>query len=135
MTGASSFRGGWAGRTGRVARVRAGPGDRECWGGGGCDSPTYPGWGGRAGQGGATPPVAAHAAFLWRQLTEDVVVFQHTAEDFDEDTLARFEARGIRVVSGKVTELAIEDRHLAGARLASGEVVARDVMAVAPMFV
>jgi len=80
----------------------------------------------------ATGPVSIDHAFLYRQLTEDLTYFTH-GTDLDEDSRARFAARGIRIIDTPVTEVVNdEDGALAGVRLADGQVVARRVLAVGP---
>ncbi|MET7656959.1 NAD(P)/FAD-dependent oxidoreductase [Streptomyces sp. NPDC005486] len=79
----------------------------------------------------ATGPVSISHTFLFRQLTEDLTYFTH-GTDLDEDSRARFAARGIRVIDTPITEV-VDDENgaLAGVRLADGQVVARRVLAVA----
>ena len=77
----------------------------------------------------ATGAASIGHALLFRQLTEDLTYFTH-GTDLDEDSRARFAARGIRVIDTPVTEV-VEDGALAGVRLADGQVVARRVLAVA----
>jgi len=80
----------------------------------------------------ATGPGSIGHAFLFRQLTEDLTYFTH-GTDLDEDSRARFAARGIRIVDTPVTEVVNDgDGALAGVRLADGMVVARRVLAVGP---
>jgi thioredoxin reductase len=78
----------------------------------------------------ATTPLAVHAALLWRQLSDDVVLFQHTGPAPEDDEAELLAARGIRVVAGEVA--AVEGG--ADVRLRSGELVARQVLVVAPRF-
>jgi thioredoxin reductase len=79
----------------------------------------------------ATGPVSIDHAYLFRQLTEDLTYFTH-GTDLDQDSRARFAARGIRVIDTPITEVVNDaDRALAGVRLADGQVVARRVVAVA----
>ncbi|MFJ2630257.1 NAD(P)/FAD-dependent oxidoreductase, partial [Streptomyces sp. NPDC087532] len=79
----------------------------------------------------ATGPASIHHALLFRQLTEDLTYFTHGTH-LDEDTRARFAARGIHTVDTPVREVINnEDGTLAGVRLADGQVVARSVLAVA----
>ncbi|MEU1185542.1 NAD(P)/FAD-dependent oxidoreductase, partial [Streptomyces sp. NPDC005820] len=79
----------------------------------------------------ATGPASINHAYLFRQLTEDLTYFTH-GTDLDEDSRARFAARGIRVIDTPITEVVDdEDDALAGVRLADGQVVARRVLAVA----
>jgi thioredoxin reductase len=80
----------------------------------------------------ATGAASIGHAFLFRQLTEDLTYFTH-GTDLDEDSRARFAARGIRVIDTPVTEVVNDqDGALAGVRLADGQVVARRVLAVGP---
>ena len=80
----------------------------------------------------ATGPVSISHALLFRQLTEDLTYFTH-GTDLDDDSRARFAARGIRVIDTPVTEVVNDqDGALAGVRLADGQVVASRVLAVGP---
>jgi thioredoxin reductase len=79
----------------------------------------------------ATSQHAVHQALLVRQLSDDVVVFRHTATDLDE---ARLAARGIAVVDGEVAALVVHDDRLTGVRLRTGEVIPRDAVFVGPFF-
>ncbi|WP_090034893.1 MULTISPECIES: NAD(P)/FAD-dependent oxidoreductase [unclassified Leifsonia] len=80
----------------------------------------------------ATGTASIGHALLFRQLTEDLTYFTH-GTDLDDDTRARFAARGIRVIDTPVTEVVnAKDGTLAGVRLADGQVVARRVLGVAP---
>ncbi|WAL66909.1 NAD(P)/FAD-dependent oxidoreductase [Amycolatopsis cynarae] len=79
----------------------------------------------------ATGPMAVHQALLFRQLSEDVVLFGHLAEPAAADT-ARLAARGIRVVPGEVAALEVTGDTLTGVRLRSGELVPREAIVVAP---
>ncbi|GAA2769623.1 tryptophan 7-halogenase [Nonomuraea dietziae] len=64
-------------------------------------------------------------------MTTTLTYFTH-GTDLDEDSRARFAARGIRIIDTPVTEVVNdEDGALAGVRLADGQVVARRVLAVA----
>ena len=79
----------------------------------------------------AIGPASVHHALLFRQLTEDLIYFAHGTA-LDEDTHARFTARGIRIVDTPVQEVVDhEDGTVAGVRLTGGQVVARRVLAVA----
>ena len=82
----------------------------------------------------ATGPMALHQALMWRQLSGDVTVFRHTGPGFPDEELEQLAARGIPVVEGEVAELTVDGDRLTGVRLASGEVVARDVVVVTPRF-
>ncbi|WP_431949438.1 NAD(P)/FAD-dependent oxidoreductase [Nocardia lijiangensis] len=76
---------------------------------------------------------AVHVALLLPQWSADVIFFPHTMEltPNDRDRLA---ARGVRVVSGEVARLAVEDGGLRGVGLADGRAVPRSAVFVAPTF-
>ncbi|MET7997214.1 NAD(P)/FAD-dependent oxidoreductase [Amycolatopsis sp. NPDC005232] len=121
--------------TGLVDELPDVPGVAERWGRDVLHCPYCHGWEARDQAIGvlATNPMAVHQALMWRQLSDDVVVFRHTAA-FDEEQLAQLTARGIRVVDGEVAALRVEDDALTGVVLLSGEVVAREAVVVAPRF-
>jgi thioredoxin reductase len=79
--------------------------------------------------------MAAHSALLFRQLSDDVVLFRHTAPALSDEQASQLAARGISVVEGEVVALVVEDDRVTGVRLASGEVVAREAVAVTPRLV
>ncbi|WP_308042292.1 FAD-dependent oxidoreductase [Streptomyces sp. 8L] len=81
----------------------------------------------------ATGPLAVHQALLWRQWSEDVTLFAHTAPEFDDEAYERLAARGIAVVDGEVTGLEVTDGRLTGVRTGD-RVTARSALAVAPRF-
>jgi thioredoxin reductase (NADPH) len=77
---------------------------------------------------------SAVQALLWRQWSEDVVLFPHTGSSPTPEERGLLAARGVRVVEGTVTALDVAAGALAGVRLASGEVVAREALVVSPRF-
>lgn len=78
-----------------------------------------------------TSPLAVHQALLWRQWTERVTLFLHTAPEPDDEAYERLAARGVAVVDGEVARLVAEDGRLAAAELAGGRRVGVDALAVA----
>ncbi|GAB3210268.1 NAD(P)/FAD-dependent oxidoreductase [Marinactinospora thermotolerans] len=78
----------------------------------------------------ATGPASVHHAWLFRQLTDDLVFFTRGTE-LDADTRARFAARDIRIIETDVKEVVDEQGALAGVRLTDGTFVARRILAVA----
>jgi thioredoxin reductase (NADPH) len=82
----------------------------------------------------ATGPNAMHQALLFRQLSDDVVFFRHTGPDLPADQVEQLVALGVRMVDGEVTGVEVADDLLTGIRLATGEVVPRSVLVVAPRF-
>lgn len=79
-----------------------------------------------------TGPLGAFPALLWRQWSHDVIFFQHTGPAPTREEIEQLTARGIRIVVGEVTGLDHTGGVVSGVRLASGEVVARQVLVVAP---
>jgi thioredoxin reductase len=110
------------------------PGLAEHWGDSVVHCPYCHGWEVRDEPIGilATGPASIGHALLFRQLTDDLTYFTH-GTDLDEDSRARFAARGIRVIDTPVTEIVNDESGaLAGVQLADGQVVARRVLAVGP---
>ena len=109
------------------------PGVLERWGSTVLHCPYCHGWEARDSAVGivSTGPLGAYAALLWRQWTDDVVLFVHTGAEPAEEDLVKLAARGVRVVRGEVAGL----EGGADVRLTDGELVARDAVVVAPRFV
>ncbi|TDB78003.1 methyltransferase domain-containing protein [Micromonospora sp. KC721] len=80
----------------------------------------------------ASGPTAVHQALLFRQLTDDVVLFTHTGPALTPEQAEQLAARGVRVVEGEVTAVEVTDDRLTGVRLACGAVVPRQALVVAP---
>ncbi|NMR20737.1 NAD(P)/FAD-dependent oxidoreductase [Cellulomonas fimi] len=80
----------------------------------------------------ATGPEAVHQALVFRQWSPDVVLLRHSAAPPTDAEREQLEARDVVVVEGHVDGLVTEDDRLVGVRLASGELMARDVVAVSP---
>ena len=73
---------------------------------------------------------AVHQALLFRQWSDDVVLFQHSAPALTDEEAEQLDARGITVVAGPVAGLELADDRLRGLRLGDGTVVTREVVAV-----
>jgi thioredoxin reductase len=82
----------------------------------------------------ATGPTAVHQALLFRQLSDDVVFFRHTGPELPAAEAEQLAARGIPMVEGEVAGIEVTGDELTGVRLASGEVVPRSALVVAPRF-
>ncbi|MFE4613298.1 NAD(P)/FAD-dependent oxidoreductase [Streptomyces niveus] len=82
----------------------------------------------------ATGPLAVHQAQMWRQWSDDVTLFRHTAPDFDDEEYEQLAARDIAVVDGEVTALEVTDDRLTGVTLAGGRVIPVSAVVVAPLF-
>ena len=74
-------------------------------------------------------------ALLWRQWSNDITLFSHEEPAWDDDAIERLEARGIRVVSGRVAALMCDNDELVGLRLADGQDHPCAALVVAPRFV
>ncbi|OCI31149.1 NAD(P)/FAD-dependent oxidoreductase [Oerskovia enterophila] len=122
--------------TGLVDELPDVPGLAERWGKDVLHCPYCHGWEVRDQAVGilATSPMSIHQAQMWRQWTDDVTLFLHGSPAPDAETRAALDARGIRVVEGRVAGLALDADALSGARLASGEVVECTALVVAPRF-
>jgi thioredoxin reductase len=83
----------------------------------------------------ATGPMTFHQALLFHQLSDDVTVLLHDQPGLPAEEAAQLAALGIPVVAGEVESLEIVDDRLTGVRLRTGEVVARQVVAVASRMV
>ncbi|GAB2830346.1 NAD(P)/FAD-dependent oxidoreductase [Actinocorallia aurea] len=112
------------------------PGLREQWGRGVVHCPYCHGWEIRDEPIGvlAVGPMAVHQALLFRQWSDDVTLFTHTAAPPNTEQAEELTARGIAIIAGEVAALESEDGVLTGVRLADGTFVKRAVVAVgAPM--
>ncbi|MDR7274859.1 FAD-dependent oxidoreductase [Catenuloplanes atrovinosus] len=78
----------------------------------------------------ATGPMAVHGALLWRQWTGDVTLFLHGGFTITDEEREQLEARGVRLVDGTVTGVEVTGDRLTGARLDTGETIARDALVV-----
>jgi thioredoxin reductase len=104
------------------------PGLAECWGRDVLHCPYCHGWEVRDQPIGVLAvgdaALAVHQALLWRQWSADVTLFLHTSgAEPDEDGWEKLAARGVAVVDGEVTRLAVADGRLDGVVLASGRTV------------
>ncbi|MEV0780698.1 NAD(P)/FAD-dependent oxidoreductase [Streptomyces sp. NPDC050433] len=112
------------------------PGVAERWGREVLHCPYCHGWEVRDAPIGilATGPLAVHQAQMWRQWSDDVTLFRHTAPDFDDEQYEQLAARGIAVVDGEVAGLEVTDDRLTGVTLAGGRVIPVRAVVVAPRF-
>ncbi|MEJ1155974.1 NAD(P)/FAD-dependent oxidoreductase [Microbacterium marmarense] len=72
-----------------------------------------------------------HHAQLVRQLSESVTVFLSAGVELDADSLSRFNARGVVVVTSEVIEVLGETPELRGVKTADGATVELDALFVA----
>ncbi|MGW8767289.1 NAD(P)/FAD-dependent oxidoreductase [Streptomyces sp. NPDC055815] len=78
----------------------------------------------------AHPTMPAHQALMVSRWSKDVTLFLHTAGALSAHDAALLDAAGVRVVTGEVAGLAVEDDRLTGVRLADGRIVPRSVVFV-----
>ncbi len=82
-----------------------------------------------------TGPIGLHHAQLWRQWSENVTLLWHDMPMPGAEEAEELAARGIDLIEGPVAALEVSGEDaLTGVRLAGGEVVALDVLVVAPRF-
>jgi thioredoxin reductase len=79
-------------------------------------------------------PMTTHGALLFRQWSNDVVVFQHTAPPLSEEQVEQLTARSITIIDGEVVALEVHDDRITGVRLRSGAFIPRQAIVVAPRF-
>ncbi len=108
------------------------PGLRERWGHDVLHCPYCHGWEVRDRAVGVigTNAFAVHGALLWRQWTDDVVLFLHDVPPLTDEQAEQLAARDVTVVEGPVAEVVARDGRLAGVRSADGSVVARETLVV-----
>lgn len=82
----------------------------------------------------ATGPHAAAQAIMWRQWSQDVALFLHTAPRPGAEQREQLAASGISFVEGEVTGVALTDDRLSGVRLRSGQVIPRRAVVIGPQF-
>ncbi|MEU4394314.1 NAD(P)/FAD-dependent oxidoreductase [Kribbella sp. NPDC023855] len=81
----------------------------------------------------AISPLASHQAQLFRQLSDDVTLFLHTAPELTAEQREELTARQIAVVQGRVEQVEIRDGKLTGVRLENGKFLPLEVLAVQPI--
>jgi thioredoxin reductase len=79
-------------------------------------------------------PMAVHQVLLFRQLSDDVVYFQHTAPDPTDEQVEQLAALGVRWVVGEVAAVRTTDGALSAVQMADGRLVARQAVGVGPTF-
>ena len=82
-----------------------------------------------------TNPMGVHQASLFRQLSDTVTLIIHDGPPPAPVEREQLHSRGVSIVDGPVTEVVVGDDRITGVRLATGTVVAVDVVAVAPRLV
>ncbi|WP_072804983.1 NAD(P)/FAD-dependent oxidoreductase [Rhodococcoides yunnanense] len=78
-------------------------------------------------------PFAVHQALMWRQWVDDVVLFTHESVPTAEQN-AQLAARGVRVVPGSITSVAVENDTLVGVNLHGENTVPVDAVVTKPTF-
>ncbi|SNT17954.1 NAD(P)/FAD-dependent oxidoreductase [Rhodococcoides kyotonense] len=78
-------------------------------------------------------PFAAHQALMWRQWVDDVVLFTREFAPTTEES-AKLAAAGVRVVTGEIAKIAIENDTLTGVSLTDGTTVPVQAVVTKPTF-
>jgi thioredoxin reductase len=78
----------------------------------------------------ATGPFSVHQALLFRQLSDDVLLFTHGTPAPAGEEAEQIRALGIRVVAGEIAALEIMADRIEGLRLVDGTLVPRQAIAV-----
>ncbi len=78
--------------------------------------------------------MSGHQAQMWRQLTDNVTVFAHTASELTAEELQRLRARGIDIVDEEIARVDVADDAIVGVTLADGRQVRLDALVVGPNF-
>jgi thioredoxin reductase len=109
------------------------PGVRQRWGRDLLHCPYCHGWEVRYQPIGVlgTQPGSVQHAQLVRQWSDDVVFFVHTYHLTPAERV-QLEARGVRIVTGEVARLVVEDDRLTGVELIDGRVIARTAVFIRP---
>lgn len=84
--------------------------------------------------GGDNAAMSVHQALLIPQWSRDLIFFTNGLE-IDTADREKIEARGVRIVDGKVDGLAVDDDRLRAVRLADGTEIEREAVFVGPRFV
>jgi thioredoxin reductase len=110
------------------------PGLRENWGRDVVHCPYCHGWEVRDTAIGvlALGPHAVHQALLFRQWSDDVLLFTNDVAEPTAEEAEQLAARDIRVVPGAVEAVESTGGRVTGVRLAGGAVVPRSTVAVGP---
>lgn len=118
--------------TGLVDELPEIPGVRELWGHGVLHCPYCHGWEVRDERIGVlvTTPMAVHKAFLFRQWSDQVMLFAGD-HDLTEEERTKLQALDIPVVEGGIVSLEITGEQLTGVGLDDGQVIAVDAAVVA----
>ncbi|WP_265521654.1 NAD(P)/FAD-dependent oxidoreductase [Oerskovia flava] len=123
--------------TGLVDELPDVPGVRELWGRDVLHCPYCHGWEARGrriavlGSG----AMSVHQTLLFRQLSDDVTLYLHTAPEPDDATWEQLAALGVRVVEGTVARLDVEDGALRGVVLEDGSAFPAGAVVVGPRMV
>jgi len=74
--------------------------------------------------------MSVHQVLLFRQLSDDVVYFQHTAPDPTDEQVEQLAALGVKRVVGQVAAVETTGGVLSGVRMADGRRVARQAVGI-----
>lgn len=81
----------------------------------------------------STGPATLHQALLFRQLTDQVTVLEHTGPPLTTEQRTQLAAVGITMAHGEVSAVESSGDQLTGVRFADGTVLAMDAVVIAPI--
>lgn len=82
----------------------------------------------------AHPELPVEQALLLTQWSDSVTLLTHECPQLTDGHRARLAARGVDVVEGRVEQVVVEGDRLVGVRMAGGDVVPLDALALEPRF-
>ncbi len=82
----------------------------------------------------ATSAGAMHQVLLFRQLSAQVTLLQHTAPALTDEEREQLRVLGVSLIEGQVTRVESDENGLTGVKLADGTRVPLDALVVAPRF-
>lgn len=112
------------------------PGVREAWGESVLHCPFCHGWEIRDQRIGilTRDEIAVHHAMLFRQLSDDVTLFLHGAEEPTEEQREQLAALNVRVVTPRVDKLILDGRQVKAVQIEGGQLFEMDAIVIAPKY-
>jgi thioredoxin reductase len=71
---------------------------------------------------------------MWRQWSQDIILFLHTVGRPAPEQVEQLEASGISLVEGEVTSVEVTGDRVSSIRLRSGQVILRRAVVIGPQF-
>jgi len=112
------------------------PGVREAWGESVLHCPFCHGWEIRNQRIGilTRDEIAVHHAMLFRQLSDDVTLFLHGADEPTDEQWDQLAALNVRVVTPRVDKLILDGRQVKAVQIDGGQQFEMDAIVIAPKY-